>query len=550
MKVSYYLKYINRIQINFKKWYQDGYKNDKYALKLTYQFQQKFFLRFKDKFEETSWEISENKIGINILRSSLIYLKIKKSLEKKKLGVLLLPIPILFSIISIILIIIYELVKINWRSPEKYDQNLKKIKKVDFLFFASYRNYINPMLPVINKLQKSGYKIALITPKDSTNWGRISEINNNVNQYKIEDILNSHVLRKKINERLSIFFKLFRFGLELRNIQDYLIYSTFFFSAYRLFVNLMSKYANDFNDFSIFLSKASPKITVLSRLNGTIEMTMLKASKESSVKTALLPHSYLSPGTEKFFFAGHLKFDAIFTFDKNYLTGFCENPYVNKECLEFIVGNPELEQIIENRKDEVESLKIKKKLSEDLKIDYLKRWILYTTASYDQLNFEVLKNNIDSLLPSNTLLIVKLHPQAKLIDFGISQSLRDKIIFVPQNLKIDIRNLIQSSYVLLTYRSFTNFEAMCLNTPVLTIKLDNKIPEGRSLINMEDQGFAFAESAEELAVQLNQVLISKTFRDMIVQRQFQFIENIFFSSNKSPSNEIVKKLKALTKIDL
>ena len=117
--------------------------------------------------------------------------------------------------------------------------------------------------------------------------------------------------------------------------------------------------------------------------------------------------------------------------------------------------------------------------------------MLYTTASYDYLNFKVIKKNIESILPENSVLIVKPHPQSKEKHLSLSSHLKQKIKILPKELNIDVRDLIVSSDVLLTYRSFTNFEAMSLKKPVLTIKLDKNIPEGRAIYQLEREGFYF-----------------------------------------------------------
>ena len=167
---------------------------------------------------------------------------------------------------------------------------------------------------------------------------------------------------------------------------------------------------------------------------------------------------------------------------------------------------------------------------------------IYTTASYDQLNFEVIKNNIELILPSNTILIVKLHPQANEADFKIPAKLNHQIKVLPKKINVDIKDLIFSSEVLLTYRSFTNFEAMCLNRPVITIKLDNNIPEGRAILRTENHGFLFCDKIKDLSKNLNDLINSEVFKFEITKKQKDFIEKTFFSKMDKPTNRIIEIL--------
>ena len=121
----------------------------------------------------------------------------------------------------------------------------------------------------------------------------------------------------------------------------------------------------------------------------------------------------------------------------------------------------------------------------------LGQWVLYTTASYDYLNFKVIKKNIESILPENSVLIVKPHPQSKEKHLSLSSHLKQKIKILPKELNIDVRDLIVSSDVLLTYRSFTNFEAMSLKKPVLTIKLDKNILRVELFTSWREKDFYF-----------------------------------------------------------
>ena len=361
----------------------------------------------------------------------------------------------------------------------------------------------------------------------------------------IEDILKTKKNHNNIIDKLGFFFKILRFGFSLGNLKYFAVWATYIFSSYRLLTELMPKYIAEYFDYKFFLKKLSPKVVIFSRLTNTDEMTLIQAAKNNSIKTIMLPHSYLSPGAEKYFFAGHLKFDSIFTFDNLFLRGFKSNFIVNKKCNIYNVGSVELEQNFFNEIDDENKLKIRKKIAGKIGVEFRDKWVLYTTASYDYLNFKVIKKNIESILPENSVLIVKPHPQSKEKHLSLSSHLKQKIKILPKELNIDVRDLIVSSDVLLTYRSFTNFEAMSLKKPVLTIKLDKNIPEGRAIYQLEREGFLFSNNSKDLSEKLKKVLRSKKLRNKIILEQTEFIRKIFFETNTRPSvriSQIIDKI--------
>ena len=92
-------KLFRKIKNNFRKWYQDNYHNDDEALKLTYKFQTFFISYFKEYNDIVAWDSAENKLGRNILRSSLIYLKLKKYKGSREIYFFLIPI-IFFALLE------------------------------------------------------------------------------------------------------------------------------------------------------------------------------------------------------------------------------------------------------------------------------------------------------------------------------------------------------------------------------------------------------------------------------------------------------------------
>ena len=473
-------KLYRKQQNKFKKWYQDNYNNDYEALQCTYKYQSIFLSYFKKYHDTAAWDIAENKIGRNILRSSLVFLKIRKHSNSIVFNLTIIPIVFFSLIISILMIIIYEL--FYSKSTSNY-LNKSKITfpKADILFFASYQNYLNPMIPVINECAKRGLKISIILSNESDGWNRVSEIDLSIKKYKIDDILSKKYEATIFIKKIFIFFEIIRFGFNSKNFSNLTIWSTFIFSSYRLLVSLMPTYTLDFFDYNKFLQKIRPKILLFSRLSSTNEMTILKASKKNHINSFMLPHSYLSPGAEKYFLAGHLKFNSIFSIGKNFLKNFNDNPVVNKKCNIHDIGSVELEHLFYSENSKKYFIEAKSSIGKLLNIDSSKRWILYTSASYDQLNFEAIKNNIELILPKNMILLVKFHPQANEDDFKVSAKMEEQIKVLPKKISINIKDLILSSEALITYRSFTNFEAMCLDRPVITIKLNENIPEGRAI---------------------------------------------------------------------
>lgn len=527
----------NNFLVNkFRKWYQYNYKNDEEGLEITYDFHDKFLSYFKKSYNNIAWQISENKVGRNILRSSLIYLRLEKTLLNSHVA-LIYPLLFFLIVINFFGIIIYESIY-NLRKKKYKKNSFNSSEKIDIMFFASYQNYINPMIPVINNCINRGLNVTLLIPEKSIKWQRLNDLNKKTSVCYIEDILKT---KKKCNNtlnRLGFFFKILRFGFSLGNLKYFAVWATFIFSSYRLLTELMPKYIAEYFDYNFFLKKTSPKVVIFSRLSNTDEMTLVQAAKKNFVKTIMLPHSYLSPGSEKFFFAGHLKFDSIFTFDNLFLSGFKSNFLVNKKCNVYNVGSVELEQNFFNEIDEINKLKIRKKIASIIGINLTDKWVLYTTASYDYLNFKVIKKNIESILPDNTVLIVKPHPQSKEKYFKLSPHLEQKIKVLPKELNIDVRDLIVCTDVLLTYRSFTNFEAMSLKKPVLTIKLDKNIPNGRAIYQLEKEGFLFSKNSKDLSIKLKKVLSSNKLRNQIILEQTEFIRKIFFMTNKRPSEKI------------
>ena len=215
------------------------------------------------------------------------------------------------------------------------------------------------MIPVVNECIKKGIKVSTLLPKESKDWNRISELDSSVTKYEIDYILQKKYQKSSLSKKIFFLVKIIKFGFMSKSISDLAIWSTFIFSSYRLLVDLMPMYSGDFFDYKEFLGKITPKIILFSRLSSTNETTVLNASKETNIIPIMLPHSYLSPGVEKFFFAGHLKFDSIFSIGKNFLNNFKSNPFVNKSCNIYDVGSVELEQLFFHKKNEKYSDKIK-----------------------------------------------------------------------------------------------------------------------------------------------------------------------------------------------
>lgn len=539
-----FFKLFRKQKNKFKKWYQDNYDNDDDALQYTYKFQSIFYSYFKKHHDIVAWDIAENKIGRNILRSALVFLKIRKHTNSSIFNLSIIPVVLFSLIVSVIIIILYELFSIR-PTPNYFNRSKKNFPKVDILFFASYQNYLNPMIPVINECANRGLKISIILSDESDGWSRISELNLSIIRYKIGEILNKKYQRTNFTKKVLIFFEIIRFGLSHKNFSNLAIWATYIFSAYRTLVSLMPTFTQDFFDYNEFLQKIRPKILLFSRLSSTNEMTILKASKKNHINSFMLPHSYLSPGSEKYFLAGHLKFNSIFSIGKNFLKNFNDNPVVNKKCNIYDIGSVELEHLFFSKKSEKYFMETRSSIGKLLNIDSSKRWILYTSASYDQLNFEAIKNNIDLILPKNTILLVKFHPQANEDDFKVSAKINNQIKVLPKNIGVDIKDLILSSEVLITYRSFTNFEAMCLDKPVITIKLNRNIAEGRAIFKLEKHGFLFSDNIEHLSKNLNKLFKNKVHKSAIIRKQKKFIKEIFFNDKVKPTNKVVEILQKI-----
>lgn len=367
------------------------------------------------------------------------------------------------------------------------------------LFVASMNNYLNPMLPVMERLVARGAAVAVLTPAVAASWSNIAGLPAGVERLTLEDLFDGPPAADLARwaatsrERDRDGWPMLRDRFDLHGVDLWPLVAADITHLARVYL----PYAAGLHRLAANLALArGVGRVVVARLRRATECGIAGALRASGSPADMLIHGHISARPDRRFVDGSFTgVDRVLAWSRRQGAALvAKDEGVEPERV-VVTGNPEWDALIRRAAGgEATRSLARARVGAALKLPTDLPWLVFTTQEQSR----PLTGELAQRVAGRCALIVKTHPAE---DAAAYRSM------VPEacgaNVRIvtgappSLHEMLHAADLTLTFHSTTNIESLLLGTPVASLAMGPLAGEDR-LVALEEFGLPVLEHAAHL----------------------------------------------------
>lgn len=377
------------------------------------------------------------------------------------------------------------------------------------LFMASMNNYLNPMIPIMERLTESGCNVVVLLPRFSAQWKNYARLPKEVQRLFIEDLLTPEIYDIYQRER-SRYQQLWEERQEdlvdAFALEGVCLWPFIRRDMKNIVVNYLPHCVAYIEMAQMLVARLGTRVAVCARLRRAVENSFFASFRQSGVFTTMLIHGHISDQPGRYFDDGYFApLDVVCVWGEDQ-----RRKLLNKEDgvrpeQITVTGNPAWDRLALERSRFGDKIGLRQELAPILSQESSGFWVTLTTEDENtKCQYEAIQQAV--LRVPEAVLFVKVHPGER-PDWYYEHRLTgadERIRIVPHG-KVDLHPLLAASHVVLTFSSTTNLEALLVGTPVITVAIAPSLTKRDRLVHLEAYGLPFATTEDKLARALETV---------------------------------------------
>lgn len=378
----------------------------------------------------------------------------------------------------------------------------------EFLFLATMNNYLNPMIPTIERLRARGRSVAMLLPREADGWKNFARLPQGVPAFRIEDFATPELvaeIERTRGERESEWDARAAEILSRYSIEGFPIGPFVAKDLRRVATELAAHAFAYFEIAGRVARETGARVVLAARLRRAVETSMFAAFRRAGVATALLIHGHVGTTPARRFDDGDFApADLICAWgerQREAILAAADRPAPEKVLA---TGPPAWDELAAIRDRADFRSAARRKVAEIVGGAPEARRVLVATQEIAAPQHAALIRAIDDARAKigAVEIVVKVHPgegeagrafyEATAARAGIDTRV------LPHASPSSLAELLAASDLLVTFSSTVNIEALLLDVPVVSAALVPALLAEDRLVRLEEFGLPFATDARAL----------------------------------------------------
>lgn len=352
-------------------------------------------------------------------------------------------------------------VNVREPSPEPH-----RFEPADAFFVASMPNYLNPMIPVMDRLAAKGRKVTALVTRSML--PRASAVRG-VQWVTFESLVTANDARRRDSFTMSAASWIASTSLSPPVIHAEGI------DLWPVIASDLGHVASDVVPDALTMhaiaqraiEQSCAKIVVVARLRRATELAFAKAADDARSRIVMLLHGHISNSPALRFDAGEFDpCDIVCAWGEAQATTL--GTMVKKGTRVATTGNPQWDDIAARGLAPAPSrARVRERCAGDLKLDNQMLWCVWLSQDLSRNAFAMVQRVV--LDVPGAMLIVKVHPSEDPSAYTALVNPRQADRVRISHSSPPLHDLLEAADLAMTFHSTTNIEALLLGTPVITV---------------------------------------------------------------------------------
>jgi len=369
------------------------------------------------------------------------------------------------------------------------------------LFMASMNNYLNPMIPVMERLVELGHDVIILLPRFSRKWKNYIRLPDKLDKVFIEDLLTVDILEiyQQMKSEYQQFWKDHQGDLcDIFMLEGVSLWPLIQRDMENVLVNYVPHCIAYIEMAQLLVDDLGVRVAVCARLRRAVENSFFALFRNRDIFSMMLIHGHISDQPFRYFDDGYFEpVDAICVWGEDQLNKLLSSRSEVKLNQIRLTGNPAWDSLVSEQLRTQNRNELRRKIAGILGSDANQFWVTLIAEGDIARQFDAIQRVV--LRVPDVLLLVKVRPGETPDWYSKNRNAEvGKQVQVIPHGEVELHDLLAASDVVLTFSSTTNLEALLLGTPVITVALNPELVIRDRLVYLENFGLPFVTKEDDL----------------------------------------------------